>query len=695
MNILIPDSWLREHLKTKATPKQIADWLSLCSQSVEKISKVDNDFVYDIEITTNRPDCLSVYGIARELNAILPRFNLKAKLVSIVEEEITLPRVKKSLPLKVIIKDQSLCPRFTAIIFEAVSVKPSPKTVRDRLEKSGVRALNSVVDISNYLMLELGQPMHTFDYDKILGAKMILRQAKKGETIITLDGQRRVVPQETIIIEDGKKRIIDLCGIMGGKNSEVDKDTKRVLLFVQTYDPVRIRRTCQALSFRTEAASRFEKGVEPEGVIPAMKKAIVMFQDNCDARIVSQLIDLYPSPLKPKKVTLTQEKLDQIMGIKIDLSEAKKILDALGFQSTTCPEAKHVGVNNQKSAIIASVPHWRHDDISIPEDLIEEIARIYGYHRLPAVLPSFKPLKDAKAPNFSWEKRVKDGLKYWGFTEVYNYSLVSADLLKKTGFDPKKCLRLANPLSNEWEYMRPSLIPGILKTIVENQSREEEIKIFELSHVYLPQKGNLPDEKTILIGAITGEKFYQAKGVVEILLEELGIENPQFSLKIHEPIGSQIFNLKLWHPGRTGTIILEKGNKKAKLGRVGEINSSVLEKFGIEDRVTVFELDFEEILRRATTTKTYRPIPKYPSIIEDLAFVVPEKTLVGKIMEEVKRISQLITQVSLLDSYQDTRTFRITYQHPRRTLTDQEIKKIREKIILILKQKLSVRLKSL
>jgi len=229
MNIFILDSWLREHLQTKATPKQIGEYLSLCSQSVEKVTKIEDDWLYEIEITTNRPDCLSVYGLARELAVILPRFGLPAKLKSLeISQPVKTPD-KKNLPLEVKIKDASLCPRFTAVIFDKVVIKPSPKIIQERLEKSGIRALNNVVDISNYLMLELGQPMHTFDYDKIKGAKMILRESAGGEKITTLDDQIRPLPDGTIIIEDGEGRIIDLCGIMGGKNSEVDEKTKKVL----------------------------------------------------------------------------------------------------------------------------------------------------------------------------------------------------------------------------------------------------------------------------------------------------------------------------------------------------------------------------------------------------------------------------------------------------------------------------------
>src|SRR4030042_5024018 len=517
MNILIPDSWLKEYLPTKATPKQIGDYLSLCSQSVEKVTKVDDDWLYEIEITTNRPDCLSVYGLARELAVILPRFGLPAKLKSLNISQLLKNTGKKSLPLEIKIKDSSLCPRFTAIIFDKVVIKPSPKIVQSRLEKSGIRAINNVVDISNYLMLELGQPMHTFDYDKIKGAKMILRESAGGEKITTLDDQIRPLPDGTIIIEDGEGRIIDLCGIMGGKNSEVDGKTKRVLLFVQTYDPVRIRQACQKLAFRTDAASRFEKGVNPEGVLIAMGKAIEMFEKNAEAEIASQLIDIYPHPPKEKRVKLDIDLVNKIMGIEIRQKEIINILESLGFIIKT----------EEPSLITVMVPHWRDDDIAIPEDLIEEIARIYGYHRLPTNLPSLAMIPQSKIDLPKWETRIKSALKFWGFTETVNYSMISELILKNVEVKPEDCLRIANPLSDEWVFLRPSLVPSLLQ--VASLNKKETLKIFELANVYLSQSENqLPEENLMLTGLVSAESFTKVKGVVESLLEELEIKGAEF-----------------------------------------------------------------------------------------------------------------------------------------------------------------------
>lgn len=679
MNILIPDSWLKEHLGTNATPKQIAECLSLCSQSVEKLTKVGKDWLYEVEITTNRSDCLSLYGIARELSAVLPRFNIQAQLKIIPEEKVKIPKLKRELPLEVKIQKTSLCPRFTALIFDQITIKPSPQVVRDRLEKSGIRALDNVVDISNYLMLELGQPMHTFDYDKIKGAKMILREAAGGEKITTLDGQIRPLPDGAIIIEDGKGRIVDLCGIMGGQNSEVDQDTERILLFVQTYDPMKIRQTCQKLSFRTEAASRFEKGIDPEGVILAMKKAVAMFRKNCRARVASNLIDIYPHPPKAQKVTLSQEKLDQLMGVKIKLPDAKKILDNLGFLST---------INHQPSTITCSIPHWRQGDVAIPEDLVEEVARIYGYHHLPSNLPAGDLPQTGKDPRFLWEAKIKEALKFWGFTETVSYSMMGAYSLQKATIDPKECLKIANSLNEDLVYMRTSLIPSVLEAISENQAEFKKIRIFELANVYQPNNSHqLPDEAPFLTGVVNDADFYETKGIIEVLLTDLGITEIRFTpyqLK-------KTFYGRVFHPNRTAEIMA--GNEL--LGIIGEIKPQILTQFEISDRVVVFDLEIDELVKQATDLKKYQPVSRYPAIIEDLSFTVQPKTQVGDLIQLIRELDPIIQSVELLDAYKDTRTFRIAYQSQKKTLTDKKVGEIRKKIIKKVKDKFRAHLKTL
>ncbi len=672
MNILISDSWLREFIKTEATPKQIGEYLSLCSQSVEKISRVGNDWIYDIEITTNRPDCLSVYGIARELAAILPRFGIKAKLVEINNKKQAYDNAEKKLPLEVTIADSSLCPRFTAIIFDTAEIKPSPKHIQERLEMSGIRALNSVVDISNYLMLELGQPMHTFDYDKIVGAKMIMRESKEKEKITTLDGQTRSLPAGTIVIEDGSGRLIDLCGIMGGENSAVDENTKRVLLFVQTYDPARIRKTCQLLSFRTEAASRFEKGVDPEGVIPAITRATEMFKSNCRANIASKLFDIYPNPPKQKKVNLSLDMIGKIIGVEIPKDEVITILKSLGFSVE----------NAGSSALSCIVPHWRYGDVSIPEDLIEEVARLFGYFRLPSNLPpGFNT--EQENPRFPLEEKVKKALKFWGFSEVVSYSMIGKNFLEKINLDPQNYLKISNPLTDDLIYMRPSLVPSVLGVISQNLLHFQEVKVFEVANIYIPQGENhLPEEIRILLAIQTGSNFFELKGILENLLNDLGIDDFQFK----KPARKQ----DIYSQGKSADILIH--NKPA--GSLGEIDAKIADRFDISKEVTVFEIELELLIRFSGNLKKYTPIPAFPPIIEDLSFVFPREAETEGILMAIRGVDKLIAGVTPLDNFENSRTFRITYQSPEKTLSREDIVEIRKNIISVLRNKFSANLKS-
>jgi len=668
MDIKILDSWLREFLKTPAVPEEIARCLSLTSQSVERVTKINGDVLYEIEVTSNRPDAFSVYGLARELAAALPRFSYPVELLPIPGAEKKIPKVKDGLPLKVKITQSSLVPRFTALIFDQVKIKPSPPEVQKRLEAAGIRSLNNVIDISNYLMLELGQPMHTFDYDKILGAKMTVRQAKEGEKLITLDGVERQLPPGAIVIEDGERRLIDLCGIMGGKNSEVDENTQRVLLFIQTYDPLSIRRTCQELAFRTEAASRFEKGIDPEGVMIAMKRAVGLFANWADAKVASELFDIYPSPPQERKITLEKSRLNRLMGVEISLKEAQKILQSLGFETTLGQES-----------LIARVPHWRLGDIAIPEDLIEEIARLYGYFNLPSILPpiSFPHPAD---PVLTLENQLKTSLKFWGFTETPTYSLTGASVLEKAGIEKEKLLRIANPLSEDLVYLRTLLLPSLLEVLVKNINYSE-IKIFEISHVYWPRGiKELPQEEPHLTGLITPGGYRQAKGVVETILTELGMVNVSFTLcDTSEKIIDCRSSADLWQG-------------KEKLGSVGEINPAVLKAFGFDRPVAFFDLKVSTLAQLAIKVKKYQPLSRFPPIIEDLALVTPPQITIAEIEKEIALASALIKKVELIDMYEQTRTFRVTYQSQEGNLTDKEVSKIRKKILENLAQK-SIKLK--
>lgn len=661
MDILIPHSWLKDFLKTKATPQKIAECLSLCGPSVEKVQKVGNDYVYSIEVTTNRIDSVGVYGIAREATAILPRFGIKAglQLIKVHSPQCTVHRVNW-LDVEV---DQKLCLRFMAILIKNVQLKKSPAWMEQRLKLIGLRPINNVVDISNYLMHELGQPLHTFDYDKInkfvsgeiKNYKMILRASRAGEKITTLDNKEYTLPGGDIVIEDGEGRLIDLAGIMGEKLSEVDEETKNVLLFVQTYNPVNIRRTSMNLAKRTEAASLFEKGLDPELVEIATRKAIDLFVKLCEGTPAKEILDIYPGPYKGKTVDIDVEFINERLGVQIPKGEIINILESLEFKVS--------GGN----ILSVSVPSFRSNDIGIPEDIVEEVARLYGYHNLPSTIMNGALPEPLENPPFDFEAKLKQRLKGWGGVEVYTLSLVSKDKVVLSG-PASWALRVKNPLGADSEYLRQSIAPSLVAAVRQNLGEKDPIHLFEMANVYLPVRAHLPEEKMMLAGIFTNQDFRKAKGTVEALLLELNIN----AVFIPEDARGFLSNQRL-----------AVKDKKETIGEFGTL----------EEGYFYYEFDVEMLRRASSPNPTYAPISKHPSQIEDLSCVFPSKTRVGDVMNAIKRADKQISSLELIDIYKEIRTFRIAYQAPNKTLINKEVKRIRNKILGIIKRKFGVVLK--
>jgi len=652
MNIKILDSWLREYLKTSATPKKIGVNLSLTSVSVEHIEKYKDDFVYDIEITTNRPDLMSVVGIAQEAATVLPQSGIDA---TFIKPDLQLPDIHplKSPELHITF-DQKLINRICAVIME-VTIKQSPQYMKDRLDASGIRSLNNVIDITNYVMREIGHPTHVFDYDRLLNHTLNIRESKKGEKMRTLDGKEYALSGGDIIADDGKGEIIDLISIMGTANSVVTNSTKRILFFIDNVDQHHIRKTSMELGIRTEAAILNEKGINPEYAQDALARGIELFEKLADGKIVSGIIDLYPHPPKETTITLSEEKINDVVGITIPLSKSKQILTSLGFT-----------VEQQEDKLIVTVPKNKQgDDMQIPEDLIEEIARVYGYINIPDTLPTFSSQAyfHIEKNDFYWEDRVKDALKYCGFTEVYTYPMVSETLYEGP---VENAVTIQNPLSDDMVYMRSTLIPSLLKVVKENQDHEI-IQIFELANIYEKNGKDLPKQLLKLGGVIhkPHASFLEAKGVIERLLEDLEIKKVDFK---------QLTD-------RSGALL---SIDKEKLGTIEILDGTTV----------TFELDFGILLKHATLKKLYHPVSKYPPQVEDLAIIASSSVQTGDLIEEITKQSELIREVTLLDKYQEARTFHIIYQSYDKNLTDKEIGEIREKILKVLKDKFGARLKS-
>jgi phenylalanyl-tRNA synthetase beta chain len=669
--MLISYNWLKKFVKIQKTPQAVVDKITLSLAEVESLEKKGEDYLLEIENKglTNRPDCFSHLGLAREVAAYF-----RAKLNDPLEKLSALKlKPAKELPVKIGVQAKTLCPRYCGIVLADLKIAPSPNWLKTGLERLNIRSINNVVDITNYVMIELGQPLHAFDYDKVKNHQIIVRTARKGEKIVTLDGVKRDLHPDNLLIADAEKPI-GLAGIMGGTSTEVGSATRAIILESANFEAKNNRITSKNLSLRTEASTRFEKGLDLTLTLPAINRAVAMMQQIAGAKVASALIDLQNKTFQPKIVKVEASWLNQFLGIDLSIQEMTVILNGLGFK-----------VEKKNSLLLIKVPSWR-QDVSMEADVAEEIARIYGYDNIPVTLPKEEDKPPQVNFNLFWRKKIKLFLKGAGFTEVLTPPFVGSGLLKSCDVLNEDYLQLVNPLTVDQEFMRRSLIPSLLSVTKNNLRYFEKFRLFEIDRAYFPQDKRAPKEISYLTGINVNEKLVKAKGVVEALLDELGIKNYQFSPYKLE----KTFYGKVFYPGRTAEVMI----KDNSLGVVGEISPLILRRFKIKGRVMAFDLDVDQLSQSATTRKKYLPLPKYPAIVEDLAFIIPEQTLVGEVMAEMKKVSRLIASVELLDSYKNTRTFRLTYQSDKKTLSDQEVEKVRKKIIGVVSRKFASKLKA-
>jgi phenylalanyl-tRNA synthetase beta chain len=501
-------------------------------------------------------------------------------------------------------------------------------------------------------MIELGQPVHTFDYDKIKGAKMILRESKNGEKIVTLDNKEFILKGGDIVIEDGEGRLIDLAGVMGGNLSAVSNDTKNVLLFVQTYDPVHVRKTSMRLAQRTMAATIFEKGTDTELVTAGILKGIDLFKSMCKGEVEREIIDIYPYPVKSKKISLNIDFIERHLGVSISKKDISSYLSSLEFENTW-----------KGNSLEVSVPSFRSLDVIGPEDIIEEIARIYGYHNMPSEIMTGKLTGRSTSSQFAFEEKIKNYLSGWGGVEVYTLSLVSRE------FVGEGALKLKNPLGSDSEYLRTSHIPSLISAADENIGTFESFHLFEMSNIYIPRKNDLPEEKLILAGIFEGYKYRDAKGTVEALLE-----------KIHLDADFEMIESKGFSAGKCAVVLVGK----EEVGRIGYPENS---------KFIFYEFEVDKLFELSQKTNEYLPIPKYPAQVEDVTLIFPEKTKMGEVVTLIKS-SPLVSESNLTGIYKGSFTFRIWYQNPEKTLTDAEVEKERNKILAKIKEKFGGQIKS-
>lgn len=639
-----------------------------------------NDEVIEFEITPNRPDCLSIVGMARETSAT---FNvpLEEPVIDIHEEDDDISNYVDDIK---ILSDN--CFRYYAKVVKDVEIKESPLWMQIRLMEAGVRPINNIVDITNYVMLEYGEPLHAFDLNKLKGKTIIVRQAEDSEEIKTLDDIQRKLDSSDLVIAD-EERPIAIAGVMGGFDSEIGEDTKVVLLEGANFDQKSVRITAKKLGLRTEASNRFEKGIDPNLCSKAVDRVCQLIEITGSGTVVKSSIDRYKEVKEEKRISLRPERVNMLLGTDISIESMLGYLNSLGLES-----------EYDGNLIWSTVPTYRLD-ISIEADLIEEIGRLYGFHNIESK-PLVGRLTRGKKPDKKMiEDKAKEILQSLGYNEVMTYSFISPKAYDKIMLNSdshlRKYIRLLNPLGEDYSVMRTTLIPTMMELLSRNYNRDVESTFaFEIGNIFIPKElpvERLPEEHKVLsIGFYGSKDFYYLKESVIKLLERLGISGVEC---IREEKNST------FHPGRTANLILDG----EVLGTIGEIHIDVCENYGMDTRVYMGQIDFDRVIELTDFEKRFKPLPKYPSMTRDIAVVVDEDIMVGDIEKIIlKHGGDLIEDIELFDIYRGDQipenkksiAFSIIYRSHERTLKDKEINNIQELIIHDLEDNLKAKLRS-
>jgi phenylalanyl-tRNA synthetase beta chain len=596
-----------------------------------------NDTVFDIDnkSITHRPDLWGHYGMARELAAL---FDEKLKDLEIASIE-----KGNNKMLSVDVKDFDLCPRYCGLVIDNIVVGPSPMWMQKRLSSAGVRPINNIVDITNYVLLELGQPMHAFDYSFIPDGKIIVRRAKDREEITTLDDEKRVLTKDMLVIANVRGAVA-VAGVMGGANSEINDRTTSIILESANFNPYSIRKTSVDLGLRTESSARFEKSLDPNMAMTGILRAVKLIMEIClGAKVASPLVDQSKFKLNIGPINLDLDFLNRKIGVEVPKKQVIQILSGLGFE-----------ISDQGKALSVKVPTWRATkDISIPEDLVEEVARIYGYNNITPELPEFEIKPPEENKMLKLEKQIINIMVGLGVSEAYNYSFVSEKDLDQLGIDKSNCIRVKNPMNEEQALIRPKLLPNILKNIITNQRNYSEIALFEIGNIHFQgeskrfsnpkKKTYLPEEITNLAGVFvkrgSANQFEKAADIAKNLMLALGLNS-----NLQEEKGACAY----CHPARRA--ILQVNDRV--IGEVLELHPAKQKTLGIDERVGYFEINLEELLEILQKQETgFTSLPKFPSVRRDLALVCPEELNYAELEKGILGASNLVVKVELFDIY--------------------------------------------
>ncbi|SJZ36850.1 phenylalanine--tRNA ligase subunit beta [Garciella nitratireducens] len=643
---------------------------------VKEIFGLD-DKIIEFELTNNRPDCLSIIGIAREAAATLGK-NLVLPEIIIKKEEDNIQNY-----IDVEVKDVELCQRYLAKMVKNIKIQPSPRWMQDRLMKVGIRPINNVVDVTNYVMMELGQPLHAYDYNKLKGEKIIVRKAYEGETLTTLDGNKYKLDPSILMIADSNGSL-GIAGVMGGENSEIEQDTNMILLEAAAFDPNNIRLTSKKLGLRTEASVRFEKGVDPNLAELAIQRAAQLLEEINAGTVVEGMIDRYEKVVEPHYIFVDPCWINEFIGIQITEKQMASYLESLDMEV-------EIG-----KVLKVKVPTFR-QDLKIPEDIAEEIARLYGYNKIPSTMMLGITVEAKRTAKQKLEDKIKKILVGQGANEIYTYSFNAPQILDQLKIsledEYRNRIQIINPLGEENSMMRTILMGNMMQIISYNIHHTiEEGFLFELANTYRPKQipiEELPQQvKSLCIGMYGNIDFFDLKGIVENLLDLCGIKKYEF-----EGIEYPTF-----HPGRTAQVIYKGEN----LGILGEIHPDVAENFDISQRVYIAEFNMELLNQFSNLQKTYQTLPKYPSVTRDIALLLKEEVPAREVEKIIERQqSDMIESYSLFDVYQGRQipkgykslAYSIVYRKKNGTLIDEEVNKIHNKIIKELQENLKAQLR--
>ena len=676
-------NWLKDFISIDLPPERVADLLTMAGLEVESMTAVteadtgNEDSVFEISVTPNRGDCLSIIGLARELSAHT------GAAVKSAEPRKDAPTADNVCGLTIDLPQPDACPRYSARIIEGVSIGASPQQIRFRLEACGIRSINNVVDATNYVMLETGQPLHAFDLDRLSGCPIVVRRAGDVRKFVTLDGIERELSADDLLIWDDAVPIA-LAGVMGGLNSEVTSQSKRIFLESAHFDPMTVRRTAKRLGLHSEASHRFERAVDPEGTLRAADRAATLIAALAGGTLLPEALDQYPKRITPPSILLRQRRIERLLGITVPPEEVERLLTALGLKVKRIAAAESLQVT----------PPTSRPDLNREADLIEEVARLYGYHRIPASLPRLRPSGEIDH-RLRMERKIRSYLAGEGLVEVVNLPFTSGQMNRAfTGVwrDNPIPVPVLNPLVQEQPEMRLSLIPGLIENLRVNLAQKaESFLAYHLGKTYRLASNGETHEKECLSALIYGRRtrlglkspheaaafgFLDGKGLVEGIFDVIGIR---------ETVVWQRSNRQVLHPGRAAEIHLDG----TEGGYLGEIHPEFQEEQSLP-LVIVFELDFEEWLKYSPRQIAARSLPRYPAVERDFALVVDQAFSSQRIIDWVKNLKEpLIERVEAFDEYRGapisegkkSLAYKISYRSDDRTLTDAEVNSLHQQLI--------------